>query len=185
MLPRTMPQPIPHSIAPAETLIRGILHPYFYSESKRRLKPEAFLPGPSKRDVSVLRLAYTDAHSCKQHCMGLRMGTDGHYVGMAALVANTIEQASALPQVSGVVTVEATPLDADLQPIVAEVISTEDAGLPMHADILYREPMLKGVPNPAAQQAARYLLSRASYYADPQPTTEGWTGSALQAPVAA
>lgn len=180
-----MASPIPRSIAPAETLIRGIVHPYFYSQSKQRLKPEAFLPPPNKRDVSVLRLSYTNPHFCKQHCQGLRVGTDGHYVGMAALTADAVAQANALPQVAGAVTVEATPLDVTLQPMLADVPTTADSGLPMHADILYREPVQRGVPNPAAQQAARFLLGKTCYYADPQPAVSGWEGADLCPPRAA
>lgn len=178
-----MPRVIPRSIAGAETLIRGIVHPYFYSESKRKLKPEAFLPPPAKRDVSVLRLAYADAPFCKQHCQGLRMGKDGLYVGLAALTAEAVDEAGRLPAVAGAVTVAATPLDVNEKPIAIEVVvTTADAGLPMHADILYSQPVERGVPNPGAQLAARHLLGRACYYPDPQPAAAGWAGAALQPP---
>lgn len=177
-----MPQVIPRSIAPTETLVRGIVHPYFYSVSKKRLKPQAFLPAPDQRDVSVLRLAYTDARFCKQHCQGLRMGDDGHYVGMAALAADTVAQANTLPDASGAVTVEASPLNEERQPVATAELTTADAGLPMHADILHRVPMVRGVPNPLAQLVARHLLNGTCYYPDPQPTTSGWAGATLQPP---
>jgi hypothetical protein len=178
-----MPQVIPRSIAGAETLIRGIVHPYFYSESKGKLKPEAFLPPPAKRDVSVLRLNYADAPFCKQHCKDLRMGRGGLYVGMAALLAEAVDEAAQLPAVAGAVVVEATPLNEHKQLVAATAeVTTADAGLPMHADILYSQPVEKGVPNQGAHMAARYLMSKARYYRDPAPTEDGWRGEALDPP---
>lgn len=175
-----MSQPIPREIAPTETLIRGIVHPYFYSNSQKRLKAEAFLPPAFKRDVSVLRLSYTDEHFCKRHCKGLRIGTDGRYVGMAAVAAKSIEEANDLPTLDGIIAVEATPLDGNYQTISIFEVTTDTAGLPMHADILYRDPAPRGKPNPTALIAARYLLSKASYYSDPQPESDNWDGDNLQ-----
>ncbi|MCI1187891.1 hypothetical protein MON38_10705 [Hymenobacter sp. DH14] len=180
-----MAQSIPRSIAPTETLVRGIVHPFFYSDSKKSLKPEAFLPPPAKRDVSVLRLAYTSAHFCKQHCSKLRIGDKSLYVGMATLPAVAISQANEIPEVNGVVTVEATPLDNNLQLVTEIEPTTEDSGLPMHADILYRDPAPRGKANPVAMQAARFLLKQSIYHPDPEPESEKWEGDDLQTPSAA
>lgn len=178
-----MSQPIPRSIAPAEALVRGIVHPLFYSDSKNRLKPEALLPPPDRADVSVLRLAYTQAAFCKIHCKGLRIGIS-QYVGLAVLAEAAVGRAARQPGADPVQAV-ASPLNAAAQPVAADaLITTADPGLPMHADLVYSTPTVRGTPNPALKLAARYLVdpARTAYYADPQPESEDWLGAFLQAP---
>jgi len=182
-----MSQLIPRSMAPAEVLVRGILHPFFYSKSADRVKPEAFLPPPGQADVSVLRLAYTQEDFCKAHCRHLRIG-DSVYVGMAALRVEAVEAAARQPAADPVKVI-ASPLDEANKPLADDAsLTTTDPGLPMHADLLYSMPTVRGIPvSPALKVAARYLANpaRSIYYADPQPETEGWQGGPLSAPTAA
>lgn len=181
-----MPTPIPRSIAPAEALVRGIVHPLFYSRSKNRFKPEALLPPPGRTDVSVLRLSYTQAAFCKHHCRGLHIA-GSIYVGLAVLLASAVADAAQQPNADPV-RVEASPLDADNRPVPANVApGTADPGLPMHADLMYSTPPVKGQPNSALLLAARYLIhpARTAFYPDPRPDADGWHGPALQAPATA
>ena len=55
------------TIEPNEVLVRGILHPFFYSQNKKKLRETAFLPPPNANTVSFNRLRYTNADFCKSH----------------------------------------------------------------------------------------------------------------------
>jgi hypothetical protein len=169
---------IPASVAPVETLVRGILRPLFYSSHK--LKPLAFMPPPGRADVSMLRLAYTNANFCKQHASTLRI-PNNDYTGLASLQAYTVSEANELAADTGLtVQIAATPIKLDNTVAdFSEGVTTEDDGLPMHADILYSQSVERGVANPAIQLVARHLLSKANYYSDPDITASTWTGPDL------
>jgi len=60
-------QLVPRTISEDEPCVRCVMHPMMYSESKQRLKREAVLPAPNRRDVSLLRLNYTNIDFCIFH----------------------------------------------------------------------------------------------------------------------
>lgn len=146
-------------------------------------------PGkPVRSDVSVLRLFYTDAHFCKRHARSLGIPYQT-YKGLAAIYASAVSMATRLVQTSDSrtgsfwVKVRASPLD-DQQPpqeiAVTLPVTTTDAGLPMHADILYSEPMEKGKPSLAMQKVALHLARGAAYLIDPDVGSDHWNGGDLK-----
>lgn len=171
---------IPTNIAPIETLVRGIFRPLFYSGNK--LKPNAFMPGPDKADVSVLRLCYTNADFCKRHTSSIPINNNT-YCGLATIDVKSVEEANSVVFESELtVSVSATPLREDKTIREAsEEISSDDEGLPMHADLIYSQPNRRGETNPDMQNIARFLLHRSSYYADPDIESDTWLGPALPA----
>ncbi len=60
-------QLVPRTISEDEPCVRCVMHPMMYSNSKQRLKREAVLPAPNRRDVSLLRLNYTNIEFCIFH----------------------------------------------------------------------------------------------------------------------
>jgi len=161
---------IPLSIASQELLVRGIFHPLFYSRSGGNLKPQAFLPPPGKRDVSVLRLQYTDSNFCKKHMSSLRMGTEQHYAGLAVVESSAIDNANT--------TVDKNASSDEWN---VGVVASPLTGLDMHADILYNKPVEKGKIAVALQQIVRRIILKANVFLDPDGEAEEWTGGALKA----
>lgn len=176
---------IPLNVDASESLVRGVVQPFFYSDRQKKLKLEAFMPPPKKADVSVLRLEYTTPSFCKGHCKGLRIN-NSDYVGMAVLTAEAVNIASQLSNTGFSVNVVATPLDAALQLVTKVPITTADPGLPMHADIMYHAvpDVVQGVPNSNMKLIARQLLKYCCYYPDPTPALSNWGGSSLLPPQA-
>jgi hypothetical protein len=153
---------IPLEINYSEIIVRGVFHPFFYSVSKGKLKREAFLPPPDKNDVSVLRHDFTEDDFCKDHCKSLNMGPEQTFCGLATFCAYHIEETN------------------QRQKTNVELSPTPMPGLPMHASILYEEPINKaGVPNTAFREYANKLKKRANYFNDPDYSSQGWKGNIL------
>lgn len=157
---------IPENIDGCEILVRGILHPFFYSESKKKLKEQAFMPPPNKCDVSVLRLCYTILDFCKAHSKALKIGDDSVYVGLAFVQAQQVKKAG--EGCDDLVSVVYTPLI--------------EKDLPMHADIFYNFVPAQGQPMPAAvKQIAKKLIQYPPTFlcvecTEKRPLTQ-WTGA--------
>lgn len=178
---RLFSKPIPRVVGDLELLIRGIVHPMFYSNSKNNLKREAFLPPLLSTDVSLLRLQFTDATFCKKHSKTLRLPNNS-YCGLAAVVAAQVEKIN---------------IDKACEPVEAAIIGspmdkqreyyhrlrlayTWDAGLPMHADLRYNVMQEKGVPNTRLRKFAEEILKVSVYYSDPNPSELNWNGQNIQ-----
>jgi hypothetical protein len=75
--------------------------------------------------------------------------------------------------------IKATPLDKDNKQIVGPPVFMNDPGLPMHADLLYQVPFVKGEVYTAYRAYASKLVKLANYYNDPSPKTQNWNGEKL------
>lgn len=169
---------IPFEIDNDELLVRGIVTPLFYSESKNALKREAFLPPPNKRDVSLLRRRYTTDDFCKDHSAGLRISQQ-RYCGLSTFRMQIISDLNNIPGQNVQVEVVATPINEHGDVILNPPVFVKDGGLPMHADILYPSIIERGAIQTEFREYANKLLRLASFYSDPSPNTPGWQGSAL------
>lgn len=152
---------IPDEIAPSETLVRCLVHPLFYSQSKKRIKEQAFLPPRGKNEVSVLRLKYTDDMFCKNHCAKINI-PNNTYCGAALLIAENINYANE----------RFGSLESEIRCIVksSPIIDEEkQLYLPMHADILYSgftlNPEEKTLPY-QVRALAMELAQSAKFYGD-------------------
>jgi len=80
---------LPLDIKEDEIILRGICTPFHYSESKKKLKPEAFRPPPESNEVSIIRHTYVDVEVARNRSKDLE--TEGKtYIGMAVGPANCL-----------------------------------------------------------------------------------------------
>ncbi len=171
---------IPFELESNELLVRGIFHPIFYSNSKGAVRREAFLPAPERADVSLLRHKYTNDNFCKNHSISLKIG-DNEYCGMATFqvlhVATIVKETSQTEKID--VEIKGTPIDEYQNYIYTPPVFIDAPGLPMHADMIYETPMIKGVPQTKHRQFASKLAKISNYFEDPYPKNSGWRGPAL------
>lgn len=175
-----MNTPIPLHIHAEELLVRGIVHPMFYSNSKARLKREAFLPPPTKQDVSLLRREFSPHDTfCKNHCKSIKVGNSS-YCGMATFLARHVDETNRdNDNVS--LAVKATPIDEHGQYVEEGLeVFSESPGLPMHADLLYSVPApIQGQPSTIHRMMADRLLKIACFFLDESPDSDNWEGPQL------
>lgn len=175
-----MSTPIPLHIHSEELLVRGIVHPMFYSESKNRLKREAFLPPPTQQDVSLLRRRYSPHDTfCKMHCKSIRIGSNT-YCGMATFLARHVNE-NYRENDSVSLSIKATPIDEQNQYVSEEVtVYMESPGLPMHADLLYNIPApQRGQPSTLHRVIADRFLKNVCFFRDQHPESDNWDGPEL------
>jgi hypothetical protein len=156
-----------------ELLIRGIVHPMFCHSNKPVLKREAFLPPPDKNDVSLLRLEYADNDFCKNHAKNLVVGNNT-YTGLGLFLAKHVYEINQESDVEIDVKVEGTPIDHKGNYISIPPVFVSDSGLPMHADIIYSEPTVRGEPAIKHRVFASKLAKIAKYFPDPNPFSDKW-----------
>ncbi len=152
-----------HIVEDEEPIVRIVFHPLMASESKQKLKREAFLPPPGRQDTSVLRLNYTNADFCKSHHRSVNI--NGHsYSGLALIKAASVRNNEQLEK-----------------PVNVDVIATPLPLLEMHADIFWHDYISeRGVPAPASvRKKAEKLVSLSKYFHDPLPNEIPWLGEAL------
>ncbi len=169
---------IPLKISKNELLIRGVLHPIFYSNSKNKLKREAFLPPPNKEDVSILRHKYTDDHFCKSHSKALKIG-ESNYCGIATFINNHINILNDDLSLSIKANTKASPIDENNNYRIDNPIYKTDSGLPMHADLIYAEKLIKGEPNTKHREYAEKLSKIAYFIKDEDVENNKWTNEGI------
>jgi hypothetical protein len=168
-----MDKEIPLQMSEEELLVRGIVHPLFYSNSDDALKREAFLPPPNKNDVSLLRHRYTNDDFCKKHSKSLKIG-DNKYCGLATFLHFHIFNLNKLEDIEITAEIKATPIDCKNNYRTDTPIFIDDLGLPMHADLLYASPIIKGEPQTKHRKYAQKLSKIAYFIKDVNPLSEKW-----------
>lgn len=122
----------------SEVCIRCICSPLHVKAKTGTLKREAFLPPPNKREVSLLRLRYTDLNFAKSHAKSLKL-TDQTYWGLASIVKSDIKSVQ-IEDDAFSVDILGTPISKDKKYIPVNIsVYSDDEGLPMHADLIYSE----------------------------------------------
>jgi hypothetical protein len=163
-----------------EILIRGIVTPLFFDKKRKVLKHPAFLPPPNRNrcDVSLLRLRYTTDTFCKKHSKTLTIG-NSIYWGLARFKPEDIDEINQANNFSYSVSILATPLDENFV-LVPEntVVTVNDPGLPMHADMIYSTAM-EGEVQSEMRKFAEELIRLAAFYQDTNPESDEWTGPNL------
>lgn len=158
-----------------EILVRCLLHPLWVSGGK--MKFNAFLPPPERKDVSLLRLLYTDMNFCKKHAKGLKVG-NSIYWGLGAFRAKHIEEVNKEDDVKINAQIICSPIDENNSYIKdISTVTTSTSGLPMHADLSYSEPIPeKGNPATEHRIYAQKLLKISSCLQDHDPESSIWNG---------
>jgi len=162
---------IPPEIGGDELIVRGIVHPLFYSFSKNKLSDKSFLPPPVKdrNDVSVLRHDYTDTNQCKAHVKNNVKIGGSEYCGLAIVQAKNVEEVNSMSNLffdNGEklsVSIKATPLD----------------NLAIHSDILYSHSVIVDEPNTLMRKLAKSLRDKSKYLHDPNPKHTEWKGEEI------
>lgn len=165
-----------------EILVRGILHPFFYSQSKKKLKETAFLPPPKANSVSLNRLRYTDVHFCKQHAKTINF-PNNTYCGLVTIIVKDILDASdKFEDVDAKVI--ASPMDEHQNYVDTKTtkVFVDSLGLPMHADLTYQisnPPIEPYNPQTKLRKVASEILKSANYYEDAFPNEDLWKGEII------
>ena len=175
---------IPFQVSKNELLVRGIGHFIFYSQKEKKLKREAFLPPPDKTDVSLLRRVYTSDDFCKQHAKKIKIGDSYQYCGLATFYFFQIDEINPNPAIAINPYVAGTPIDENGNYIKTPPVFVTTPGLPMHADLVYPLPTIKGSVNTENRQFAQNILKKALYHNDPFPdVNDKWLGNPLLAEI--
>lgn len=160
---------IPLEISQDELIVRGIVHPLFYS--KKKITDNAFLPPPSgRKDVSVLRHEFTDSHFCKNHSSSLKIG-ENSYCGLGVLLAKSVDEVNRAE--------EYKLENGELINVILKATPNIEENLPMHADIIYSHSMDDDEPKTLMRKIAKALKKKSEYLHDPQPTEKDWKGQVI------
>jgi hypothetical protein len=184
---------IQREIDPHEILVRSLKRPYHFK--KNVLTVASLTPPPGKRDVSLLRLSYTNPDFCKQHSINiLKKGgqVEEFYAGLFLFSSKRLEEACAEatdvnPEEEGLpkAKVVGSPMD-DAKPFPNYIPSditvyADDLGLPMHADLIYNlPPPERAKPSLPILILAQALLDKGVPKFEEDPNTKGWSGEPLE-----
>ena len=164
-------------IAEDEVCARCVLHPLMYSESKNRLKEQAFQPKWGEHDASLLRLRYCSKDFCHHH--GEKLNVEKQiYVGLAFISPAQVEEVNKWAisedsakkydgeksEVNGTqARVVYSPMNGGEYVDTTKDVYTEgDIDLPMHADLRYNACMTEDVKT-RVRDFARQLIKKAQF----------------------
>jgi len=151
----------------------------FYSTRKQALRPEALLPPSNRRDVSLLRRKYTTDLFCKKHSASLKIA-DSNYCGLAIFKAIHVKEVNNIAGLNCRVELVGSPMDENNHYRNSSLVFSNDPGLPMHSDLLYDTPMIKGEVASKFRKYASELVKRLNYFPDPAPARLSWEGPKLK-----
>lgn len=167
-------------IEDAEICIRCIVSPLFVKDSKCKLKREAFLPPPDKKEVSLLRLRYTNLNRCKQHAINLSV-RNNKYWGLSSITKSDVNSTyqskltdDEKKEIS--VTIEYAPI-SDKNEYISDGIDvySDDTGLPMHADLVYNTKAKINEVQTQMRKFANELIKVAKVQKDEEQSQQEWT----------
>lgn len=138
------------------------------------------MPPAGRRDVSLLRLRYTDLTRCKHHAKSLRI-KENSYSGLASImkadVADAYNDESVIGRETFSVDVVYSPMSEDGNYMSTEVdVYSDDKGLPMHADLMYASEAAPNEIQTQMRKFANVLKDKARFRKDVDPDNPEWTG---------
>lgn len=180
---------IPLDINEEESLGRIILHSFHYSESREKIRPEAFIPSPSEIDeISVLRYVYTNSDFCKQQGLFIaqrknKPNNPCKFIGVAFLFNKEVNAVSDNATNVSCQAI-ASPYDEKEVKRQDSPVLITDAGLPMHADLKYSvtveqdKPISQLVKQHIAKKFCEIAQSR--FFKDDDLENPKWVGTPIQ-----
>lgn len=152
-----MSDELPLEISNDERIGRAIKVPAHYDNRKRRLKTAAFRPAPETNLVSVMRGTYLSVDQCK--ALAKAASKQAEYLGLAQIGSGEVRECG------------------------PELVDARDEFWG-HAHIVHEVTPPRGEPLPPEVQARfdatlRCLRDKATFYPDPDPAAENWSGEAL------
>lgn len=156
---------IAREISSDEPCLRCVYSPLQYSESKRRLKPNAVLPPPrrDRNDVSLSRLRYI---SSIEVCIGrgrdILMG-ENRFCGIASFTRGDVWQVNGIVDETVVADIVYAPMRGDRYVDTTVDIYMDDCSIDKgdHAELRYNRPYNSDdVVNTALRRYATQLVRR-------------------------
>ncbi len=177
-------QIIPHAFASDELIIRAIFAPLFFSISKQKLNSKSFLPPIRNNDpeqlslVSVFRRDYSTDDKCKDIAVQIKMHNQ-LYVGFLSFLPKHIQETNDTQGMLTKAEMVYSPIDKSnnyRRPVAGNTFYVTDAGLPMHAEIKFANPIEPDNPNTGHRLYAETLLEivKQSMHVDKFPDQKGW-----------
>lgn len=149
---------MPKTIESDEPCVRCIFHPMMCSEHKRSLKREALLSAKNKREVLLLRLRYTTQEFCINHGKTLQM-KGNTFCCLATITKIDIEEVDTGDGVS--CNLRYAPMHkGEYVGEQAVYVADPNVDLPMHADMIYNQPLEEGSVQARMRKYASQLIKR-------------------------
>lgn len=127
-------------VCPEEKCIRCVYHPLMI-KTNGRLKREALLPPHNRKDVSLLRLKYTDENFCINHGKKTTLNNQIFYGLASFFVESVIDCNQWANATNNMIKAEVkySPISNGVYISKKDDVYTEDDSidLPMHADLFY------------------------------------------------
>jgi hypothetical protein len=171
---------IPWYLKGKEVLVRCVISPFQYSESKNKIKSILFLPPPKSREISLLRHNFTNDNFCKKYAKQINI-EGNEYSGLATLLYKHCDIINKINDINIKAKIEATPYNEEDERYYGKHIPVNMKGKPMHADLLYDEDMpQKGVPFTKHRKYAYQITKCLNFYKDNDKENEIWTGEKIR-----
>lgn len=186
---------VPDNIVDDEYLGRIVLHSFHYSETKDKLRPEAFMPSPSERDeVSILRFTYTNIDFCKMRGILIAERRNNpqypcKFIGIAFISCKEVKDAPINNDSKGNIDENfsanpiATPLCVEEKLRTDRPIYTNDEGIPCHGDIKFDIDVYEHTPIKQKYKKRVFQplanLAEAKFFKDSNTITNVWKGDAI------
>lgn len=176
-------------IEDSEECIRCVYNPIMI-DSRHKLKREAFLPPRDKKDVSLLRLIYTNLDFCLQHGSRIRMNGQS-FCALASVTSNVVhglnqmDTSNLFPGSSTdkktIATIKYGPIADNAYVDDSIDVYTDDSKieLPMHADLLYNDCLHNGEVRTRLRFYANELIKRVKYAINENVHNQPWEGESV------
>lgn len=161
-----MGEVVDKKILPDEECARCVYSPFHYSESKNKLKREAFLSRVGDDCISLLRLRYCDYDYCINHGIKISNPPDKVFCVIAVLTQNTLNNVNSIFESDRLsASVVASPMDGNDYVDPQAVVYVDDANVstPMHADMKYNKTVEVGEVQTQIRRYASELCKRVKY----------------------
>lgn len=169
-------------IEPGETIVRCLIESYLKGKHQPVPAFKALEPQKNERDISMLRLDYTDEAYCVSY--GQNLAGSPKFRGLLYLTPNIVESVNqwarsgiSAEEINGERTTNGissrfvySPLDKNKEPLPTDIDLSNDVSggdCPMHCDLRYSERKIEGgqeeVLNTRIRKYAEELKDRAKY----------------------
>ena len=161
-----MGEVIDKTILSDEECARCVYSPFHYSESKNKLKREAFLPKVGDDCISLLRLRYCDYEYCINHGIKISNPPDKVFCVIAVLTSNVLNNINSTFETEGLSTsIVASPMNGNdyVDPQTDVFVDDVNVSTPMHADMKYNRTVEVGAVQTQMRRYASELCKRVKY----------------------
>jgi hypothetical protein len=164
------------NIDPNEVVVRGISTEFHYSSRKGKLRENAFTPPPNSLQVSMNRLKYSDANTCKQHAKTISYPDSSVYIGLITIrVGAIININNANDRDYPYVLASPMKSKTEYYNLDLEPVYTNSEGNPAHCDLCYVVQPEAHAPQTIFRKIAKQFLDVVGVHLDSNPEHSLWT----------